>query len=88
MADTLPAVKLTDSGYQSCVVLSGIAAGTSISIQNQTTGYVHVAISATQPVEDFIGELIPPKPEAKAYISAGENTVWLKGDGPVSIQAV
>ena len=88
MADTINAITLTGDEYESVSSLTGIAVGTGISIQNQTTGMVYVAISPTKPLSDFRGEIVPDTPMIKAYIGANESEVWLKGDGPVSVQEV
>lgn len=74
MADTINPVQVGDE-WVSLNALSGIAAGTSIKIQNIGTIECFVRISATQPTEEY-GE--------GCYISefygvdAGENEVWAK----------
>jgi hypothetical protein len=86
MADTLASQRLTGLVYEDVTTLFGIPAGTAITIQNQTTSEVYLAISATQPSPDFKGVLIPSRLEALANIPTGENQVWLKGVGPVNVQ--
>lgn len=86
MADTIESVRIDGLEYQSANSLSGIAVGTSISIQNQTTDEVEFAISATKPDVTFKGVVIPHEFDGVVTISAGENEVWIKGHGPVNIQ--
>lgn len=87
MADTREAVYLTPD-WQSVSALTGIIAGTGISIQNLTNNQVHVVVSATQPPVDFIGEVIQGfrYPNSVGQVLSGNNEVWLRGDGLVSIQ--
>lgn len=86
MANTLPSIRLVDYEWQDANALSGFAVGTAISIQNQSHQPVFVAITNTKPAADFYGFGIPPDMAAVATISAGEERVWLRGDGPVNIQ--
>lgn len=86
MANTLPSIRLVDYEWQDANTLSGLPVGTAINIQNQTHQPVFVAITNTKPADDFEGFGIPPDMSAVATISAGEERVWLRGDGPVNIQ--
>ena len=86
MANTVGSIRLEDFQWQDANALSGFPVGTAIDIQNQTHQPVFVAITNTKPADDFEGFGIPPDMSAVATISAGEEKVWIRGDGPVSIQ--
>lgn len=87
MADSLNIVELNGT-WESVSSLTNnvITAGMACSIQNQTSTRVYVAISATQPPSSFRADLLPIDLASKYYITAGENEIWLKGAGPISIQ--
>lgn len=88
MADTIASVRLSGTEYESVLDLVGIADGVAVSVQNISRYPVEIAISASQPLTTFTGEIIPANPSDKLFVSTGENRVWLKGRGPVSIQEV
>lgn len=87
MSDTLNAITLQgdwvdlNSTYE-------IANGTTLIIQNQTSSWVEVAISATEPLEDFRGMMIPSDIAFPATVVPDINPVWIRGKGPVSVQVV
>lgn len=87
MADTIDAVRVNGT-WQSVSSLTGVIAGTAITIQNLGIFPVNVVISATQPTDTFIGQMVEPRlhPNSVGVVDAGENEVWVKGDGYVSIQ--
>lgn len=89
MADSRTAVSVTPT-WQDVTTLTGIPAGTQISIQNLSRFELMVAVSATEPNADEIYEIILPKffANSVATIRSENNQVWLKGDGLVSIQEV
>lgn len=86
MANTLPSIRLVGYEWQDANTLSGFPVGSAIDIQNQSHQPVFVATTNTKPADDFEGFGIPPNMAAVASISAGEERVWIRGDGPVSIQ--
>lgn len=87
MADTNPAVTLTSEWQSVDQLTEGIVvAGQATDIQYQSGFAIQVAISATTPLPSFRGWLLGKDLTRPLYISAGENTIWLKGDGVVSIQ--
>jgi hypothetical protein len=86
MADTLNAITLSGEDWEDVNALTSIAVGTSISVQNQTNQAVFIAVSATKPALSFVGIAIPAVLSEMVTITEGENKVWLKGKGPVSIQ--
>ena len=88
MADTINSITLSGLDWEDANTLSGIAVGTEISIQNQTNQVVLVAVSTTKPSLSFNGLAIPPVLAEMLTITAGENKVWVKGKGPISVQAV
>ena len=82
MADTISNVKLLGVQYQNLNTLTGIAVGTKLEIQNQTTEPVRLSISSTQPslnTDKFF--LLKDDISIIATISAGENNVWAFGNG-------
>ena len=87
MADTRNAVTLSDEWQSVDNLTEGIVtAGKATDIQYQSGFAIQIAISATAPLPSFRGWLLGKDPTRPLYISAGENTIWLKGDGTVSIQ--
>ena len=86
MANTLPSINLTGTDWVNLNTASGIAVGTSIEIQNQSSTALLVSISPTKPTLDFKGFIIPPLPAEIATISANESIVWVLGSGPVNVQ--
>lgn len=87
MADTIDSITLSNE-WQSVDVLTGglVVAGSATDIQFQQGFAVQLAISSTQPLPSFRGWILGKDPTRPLYISAGENTIWLKGPGIVSIQ--
>lgn len=88
MTDTIAAINLTGLDWQDANTLTGIAVGTAVSIQNQSSTALFVATSTSKPALSFKGQVVPAKPEILAFVKAGENKIWLLGSGPVSIQGV
>lgn len=89
MADSIPAVKVTPT-WLDVTTLTGITAGTSITIQNLGRFEIMVAVSTTTPDANEIYEVIQPKffNNSVAAIPSGNSQVWVKGDGYASIQEV
>ena len=86
MANTLPSINLTPADWTNLNTTSGIAVGTSIEIQNQSSQAITLAISPTKPAIGFKGVLVPPLPSEIAVVGTGESIVWAIGDGPVNVQ--
>ena len=86
MANTLPSINLTNSDWINLNTASGIAVGTSVEVQNQSSTALLLAISPTKPNLDFKGVVVPPLPAQIATIGAGESIVWALGDGLVNVQ--
>ena len=88
MADTIDVIRLAGTSWENANTLSGIPAGTAITIQNQTASTVFLAVSSVMPSSTFRGYVIPPDTSVSTPVSAGESAVWLYGTGKVSIQPV
>ncbi len=87
MADTKPIHVLDGTTYVSANTLTTIPIGAGMVIQNQSRNYVKLAVSASQPdVETSAFMLVPPNAAYPATITGETNSVWLLGNGPVSIQ--
>ena len=86
MANTIPSINLTGIDWQNLNTLSGIAVGSSFTIQNQSSDPVQLAISPTKPPINFNGIILPVDPATLALISAGEDIVWAVGSGPINLQ--
>lgn len=86
MSDTRNTIRLSGEDWEDVSALSGIASGTAIYLQSQSSMFIQIAISATKPEKTFKGMFLPNSPSYPATITAGENKVWLYGVGPVSIQ--
>ena len=88
MSDTLPSFELTGVDWQNLNTLSGVAAGTALSIQNQSADIVTLAVAAAKPALGFKGVVLPSSAADIAYVEAGANIVWGFGFGPVNVQAI
>lgn len=101
MADTINNTLLGGAAWQNINTATGITVGTEIIIQNQTNNPIYAYIGTTAPsaiprpargqnpngTEGYV--LIPPLPAInERRVTAGENAVWLFGDGPVNVQEV
>ena len=87
MADSIADIVLAGAAWQDAYVLSSIAVGTTVVIQNKTSGYVSLYIKATIPLVDTSacysmasGESLP--------LPASLTGIWLFGDGPVHIRSL
>lgn len=85
MADTVDDVVLTGSDWQNGYTLSGIAGGTSVQVQNKTSGRVFVYFKATKPTSDFGNGLVLDSYDTYT-VPASVSGLWLFGDGPVHIR--
>lgn len=86
MANTHEAVNLSGVDWEDVSVLTGIPAGTAITIQNLSPSRILVALSPARPEKDFKGSVLMEDAKFLGYVTAGEDKVWLKGRGFVSIQ--
>lgn len=86
MADTIESFTLTGEDWVNVNTITGIAVGSALTIQNQSCTPAYMAITTTKPDIDFVGEIVPANVEVIGYITAGENDVWMLGNGPVSVQ--
>jgi len=86
---TIPVISLDPEQYVDANTLSGVTVGTDMRLQNLSSGYVKLVIGATQPALDANNYIvIPNKVEYPADVLSETETVWLLGDGKVSIQEV
>lgn len=86
MANTKEAVELQGQTWEDVTVLTGIPTGTAITIQNLSPSRILVAISPARPEDNFKGSVLMEDAKFLGYVTAGEDKVWLKGRGFVSIQ--
>lgn len=89
MADTLPPIELDPSDWVAVSVVTGgaVAIGAQMIITSMSPYKVQSAISVSKPSLSFIGVPIGPDAQTKqAFIGPGENEVWLRGTGLVSVQ--
>jgi len=78
MADTENAFEITGGAYIDLNTLTGIAAGTELTLQNVggANDIIEVAVSASQPATSFRGLRLE---QNQFYgVAAGENTVWCR----------
>lgn len=87
MSDTLNAITL-EGDWVDLNSTYEITNGTTLIIQNQTSSWVEVAISALEPAEDFRGMMIPSDIAFPATVVPDTNPVWVRGNGPISVQVV
>ena len=86
MADTRGSFSITEDGWISVQTLTGIATGTELFIQNQSNSQFYLAISPSQPTEDFRGLIVPADTRVISKVTSGESAVWIKGKGRINIQ--
>lgn len=86
MSDTLNTIRLSGSDWEDVSTLTGIAAGTALYLQSQSSMYIQIAVSATKPDKTFKGMFLPNSPSYQTNVTSGESKVWLYGVGPVSVQ--
>lgn len=86
MANTYAAINLSGDDWEDVSILTGIPDGNALNIQNLSRERVLVAISATKPSADFVGNILVADPRFLGHITAGETKVWLKGHGQISVQ--
>lgn len=77
--------KVLNGAWQSAYALTSIPVGTALVIQNKSSGHVLAFISASAPVSESDGWAMAPG--SAVQVTSGESGCWLKGVGPVSIQA-
>jgi hypothetical protein len=86
VADTRNTIRLTGEDWEDVSDLTGIASGTAIYLQSQSSMYIQIAVSPTKPDKTFKGMFLPNSPSYLTNVTSGENKVWLYGVGPVSVQ--
>lgn len=83
--DTNADVFLQGLDWEDAYTLSGITAGTAITIQNKTTDYLYVFIKSTKPpVELNVG--IRVSIGQSAVIPVSQSGCWLSGYGSINIR--
>ena len=87
MADTKNAIRLNNTWVNLNSVLE-IPVGTTLVIQNQTSSAVNIVVSASTPDDNFRGMLIPADLAYPATVVPDTSSVWVKGQGPISVQSV
>lgn len=87
MADSIADIVLLGADWQDAYVLSSIAVGTTVVVQNKTSGFVSLFIKATKPTADFGAGYSLASGEALT-VSAAVTGVWLFGEGPVHIRSL
>lgn len=89
MSDTLDNIRLTKDSYKDINTLSGIPVGSSISLQNQSNEFMRVSIGSSQPSVDSLKYfLLKDDISVTATIPAGENRVWVYGEGYLHVEVV
>lgn len=87
MADSVDDIVLTGADWQDAYALSSIAVGTTVVIQNKTSGYVYLYIKATKPTSEFDNGYALNSGEALT-LPASLTGIWLYGEGPVHIRSL
>ena len=87
MADSVVDIVLTGTTWQDAYTLSSIAVGTTVVIQNKTSGFVSLFIKATIPLVDTSAGYSLASGEA-ITMPASLTGIWLFGDGPVHIRSL
>lgn len=87
MADSINDIILTGADWQDAYSLSSIAVGTTVVVQNKTSGFVSLYIKATKPTSDF-GEGYSLASGEAITLPTALTGIWLFGDGPVHIRSL
>ena len=87
MADSVVDITLTGADWQDAYALSSIAVGTTVVVQNKTSGFVSLFIKATKPTADFSAGYSLASGEA-ITLPSSLTGIWLYGDGPVHIRSL
>lgn len=85
MADSIADIVLTGADWQDGYALSSIAVGTSVQIQNKTSGRVFVFFKATKPAVAFDQGFVLDSYDIYT-VPASVTGLWLYGDGPVHVR--
>ena len=84
MANSIPDVAL-DGEWVDIYAVTGITPATAFSAQNKSSGYLLIYVNETPPSGDSSwGFGVPPMQVAE--VGAGDQHVWLFGNGPVFVQ--
>jgi hypothetical protein len=86
VANDIPDITLNGT-WQDVYSLSGIAVGTSLSVQNKTAQIISLWIGPTAPATSFNGGM-ELAVLASSMITAGESGYWVKGVGSVFVQVL
>ena len=82
--DTRTDISLSGMEWENAYALSGISAGTAITIQNKTSDNVYVFVKASAPTSELNdGIMLPPKQTIN--IAASQSGCWLSGFGRINI---
>lgn len=84
---TIPDVKLNPVSYTEIYGATGIAAGTSVKIQNKSSGHVYLQYNDEKPTDLNNDGFIVRELEVWT-IPSGNQNLWLKGDGFIAVDAV
>lgn len=87
MSSTIPDVVLDNLTYQNINSLSGIAVGTKVILQFKGSGSIRLQIKPTQPATNSMDGVQLNTLEFYV-VDAGESTIWARGTGRLSVQAV
>ena len=87
MADSIADIVLTGTDWQDAYALSSIAVGTTVVIQNKSSGFVNLYIKATKPTSEFDNGYSLVSGEA-ITLPASLSGIWLFGEGPVHIRSL
>lgn len=87
MSNTIPDIILDNASYQNINTLSGIAVGTKVILQFKGSGSIRLQLKPTQPIVNSMDGVQLNTLEFYV-VDAGESTIWARGTGRLSVQAV
>ena len=84
MANSIPDVVL-DGEWVDIYSVTDITPATAFSVQNKSSGYLLIYVNETPPSGNIWGFGVPPM--LVAEVGAGDQHVWLFGNGSIFVQA-
>lgn len=84
---TIPDVNLTGVAYQDLYSATGIASGSSVTIQNKAVNAIYIQNIATQPAATSQSGLLL-KPYEVVTVTGAIDGLWAMGVGPACVEAI
>jgi hypothetical protein len=86
MADTIPDIRISNTGYTDVYAATKIPKGTNLLIQNKTATGLYIQVRSTQPIASSRDGYLLMSNETCVVTSASISGVWIYGSGAVCVQ--